>query len=410
MALRALSGDSPMPIPVQCPGCGRPFQAADRLAGKRAKCPHCQGPISVPAGAASSARVEAAWYVQTGDGAEHGPMSRAQLERLVSSGRLNCFCRVRHQTWSDWKWAEDLFPQLTELDQAASAGDDARRETAVKAPPGALSAASGAREPRVVTCPDCGNTVSTRARQCPHCGCPAAHLTEPTAAAQAASGVGDSLPSSAGREPTADRLADATLGAEPGGRASKWFAALVVGSAVLLLAVGVVGLGVGWWLWKGRDTAGPAGNVAPVAAPPPAPDAPAVSAEEMETVMQRVAAEVAKRLDGEFRTAHAAKTVIEQTRVSAELMQALAQGDLNAIPDSLPAELDADEGPAHESLHDSLYDECLAHLRANVTADEFSEQAVQDEARRWEEGRRAALETELMDELQKHVAPGRQPR
>jgi len=399
-----------MPIPVQCPGCGRQFQAADRLAGKRAKCPHCQGPISVPAAPAPSAPDEPAWYVQTGDGGQHGPMSRAQLERAVASGRLNCFCRVRHQTWSDWKWAEDLFPQLAELDPSASAGDHARQETAVEPPPAAPSDASGAPGPRVVTCPDCGNTVSTRASQCPHCGCPAAHLTEPTAAAQAASAVGPSHHSAASRDTPADLLADAGLGPEPGGRGGKWFTTLVVGSAVVLLAVGVVGLGVGWWLWKSHTTAGPVEDVPPVAAPPPTPHAPAPSAEEMEAVMQRVAAEVAKRLDGEFRTAHSAKRLIEQTRVSADLMQALAQGDLNAIPDSLPAELDADDATSYQSLYDSLYDECLAHLRANVSADQFSEQAVQDEASRWEQGRRAPLETQLMDELQKHLAPGQQPR
>lgn len=372
-----------MPIPVQCPGCGRQFQAADRLAGKRAKCPHCQGPISVPGGAAPSGREEAAWHVQTGDGHQHGPMSQAQLERLVSTGRLNCFCRVRHHTWSEWKWAEDLFPQLAQPDESASAGDDARQDTAVEPPAAAPSGASGASGTRVVTCPDCGKTVSTRASQCPHCGCP---------------------------EATADLLAESGLGPEPGSRGGKWFAALVVGSAVALLVIGVVGLGVGWWLWKSHGLASPPEIEAPVAARPAVPAPPAVSAEEIEAAMQQVAGEVAKRLDGEFRTAHSAKTLIEQTRVSADLIQALAQGDLNAIPDSLPAELSTEDSTSYQSLYDSLYNECLAHLRANVSADEFTQQAVQDEARRWEEEKRAVLETQLMDELQKHIAPGRQPR
>lgn len=398
-----------MPIPVQCPGCGRQFQAADRLAGKRAKCPQCQGPISVPGGATPSGGDEAAWHVQTGDGRQHGPMSRAQLERLVSTGRLNCFCRVRHQTWSDWKWAEDLFPQLADLDKSASADDDARQETPVEPSPPAPSGASGGRGPRVVTCPDCGNTVSTRASRCPHCGCPAALLTGQVASAQAASSDGDEGQATAGPEATGDLLAETGFGPEPGSRGGKWFTTLVVGSAVALLVIGVVGLGVGWWLWKSHGLAGPPDNVAPVAARPTTPDAPAVSAEEMEAAFQQTAAEVARRLDAEFRTAHSAKMLIEQTRVSADLMQALAQGDLNAIPDSLPAGA-AEEATPYQSLYDSLYAECLAHLRANVSADQFSEQAVRDEASRWEQGRRAPLETQLMDELQKHIAPAPQPR
>ena len=398
-----------MPIPVQCPGCGRQFQAADRLAGKRAKCPQCSGAIAVPAGAAPGGQ-EAAWYVQTGDGRQHGPMSQAQLERLVSSGRLNCFCRLRHQTWSDWKWAEDLFPQLAAPDESASAGDDARQDTAVEPPPAAPSGESTARGPRVVTCPDCGNTVSMRASQCPHCGCPAALLNEQVATAQAASSVGRTLQASAGPEATAELLADSGLGPEPGSRGGKWFAGLVVGSAVALLLIGVVGLGVGWWLWKSHGLAGPPEIEAPVAARPAVPAPPAVSPEEIEAAFQQAAGEAAKHLDGEFRTAHSAKTLIEQTRVSADLIQALAQGDLNAIPDSLPAELASEDSTSYQSLYDSLYGECLAHLRANVSPNEFTQQAARDEARRWEEEKRATLETQLMDELQKHIAPGRQPR
>ena len=398
-----------MPIPVQCPGCGSQFQAADRLAGKRAKCPQCSAAIAVPAGAASGSQ-EAAWYVQTGDGRQHGPMSQAQLERLVSTGRLNCFCRLRHRTWSDWKWAEDLSPQLAQPDESASAGDDAPQDTAVEPPPAAPSGESTARGPRVVTCPDCGNTVSMRASQCPHCGCPAGHLTGQAAAAQAAPAGGHAVRASAGPEATAGLLADSGLGPEPGSRGGKWFATLVVGSAVALLLIGVVGLGVGWWLWQSHGIAGPPEIEAPVAAPPAVPTPPAVSPDEIEAALQQAAGEVAKRLDGEFRTAHSAKMLIEQTRVSADLMQALAQGDLNAIPDSLPAEFSTEDSTSYQSLYDSLYNECLAHLRETVSSEEFTEQAAQEAARRWEESKRAVLETQLMDELQKHIAPGRQPR
>ena len=39
-----------MPISVECPGCGRKFQAPDKLAGKPAKCPKCSVVIEVGTG------------------------------------------------------------------------------------------------------------------------------------------------------------------------------------------------------------------------------------------------------------------------------------------------------------------------------------------------------------------------
>jgi len=391
-----------MSIQVQCPGCGGRFQAADRLAGKRAKCPHCSAAISVPAAgspetaqAASADRPSqpapageasgapgAAWYVQTSDGSQHGPMTQAQLERLVSSGRLDSFCRVRHQSWSKWKWAEDLFPQLVQFDAPAATGDDARQDAEVEPPTAAPSVQSGAPQPRVVTCPDCGSTVSTRASQCPHCGCPM----------------------------------ESGAGPKPGILGSKWGLALVVSSVAVLLVIAVVGLGAAglglrWWLGKAPRLVSQEKHEAAV--PPaelPAPAAPpAVSAEEMEAAMQEAAAEGAKRIDDQFRTAYSAKKLIDETKLSAELMQALAQGGLDAIPDALPAELAPQTSASYQSLYDSLYNECLAYLRENVSREEFTKQAVWDAARRWEDEKQALLEKQLTEELEKHLAPGRQP-
>src|SRR5574340_910886 len=38
-----------MAISVECPGCGRKFQAPEELAGKRARCPQCSAVIQVGA-------------------------------------------------------------------------------------------------------------------------------------------------------------------------------------------------------------------------------------------------------------------------------------------------------------------------------------------------------------------------
>ncbi len=87
-------------------------------------------------------------------------------------------------------------------------------------------------------------------------------------------------------------------------------------------------------------------------------------------------------------------------------MEALAQGDLDAIPDSLPAQ-PSPAGPAsYESLYGSLYEECLRYLRGEVPPEAFSQQAVEEAARRWEEHKRKLLEKQLTDELEQHLMPG----
>lgn len=408
-----------MPIQVQCPGCGRQFQAADGLAGKRAKCPQCSAAISVPGAQ------EAAWYVQTGDGRQHGPMTQARVERLVSEGRLNCFCRLRHETWSDWKWAEDLFPQLSQTDESASPGDDARQDaaapqdtapsqptdarqdTVVEPPAAAPSGESAAARPRVTTCPDCGNTVSMRASRCPHCGCPAAAFADRDLAVQAAATGGRSAGPGERAASTADALAEFGLDQEPAVPGRKRRVVVIVGSAVVLLVLAVVGIELALRLWKGQSPVSqePSEPPAPVEAPPVAPEPPAASPEEMQAAFEQAAAEVAKRLDGEFHTAYTAKSLIDQTKVSAELMQALAQGNLDAIPDSLPADAAPQTATPYQSLYDSLYAECLTYLQKNVPREEFSQQAVSDAARRWEEGKRAVFEKELTEELEKYLRP-----
>ncbi|MFC1597741.1 hypothetical protein ACFL5Q_07380, partial [Planctomycetota bacterium] len=390
--------ESAMSIRVQCPGCKGLFQASDRLAGKQARCPHCSAAISVPSGAtpetaramsaerpsrpaptdAASSGQGAVWYVQASDGSKHGPMTQVQLEHLVSTGRLDGFSRLRHQAWSDWKWAEDVFPQLNQFAQSASTGDDSPPAVALEPSPAGPSGESTAPDARVVMCPDCGNTVSRRASQCPHCGCPAK------------TGPGQSSAISGSRRRVA------------------W----IVGSMAVVLVIAAAGLGIGWWVWEDRprvsqdenEAPAPAAETEPPAVPPPVPSA------EIEAALQQAAAEEAKRLDAEFRTAHSAKKLIEQTQLSADLIQALAQGDLNSIPDTLPAELGPENSTPYQSLYDSLYNECLAYLRANVTPEEFTEQAVRDAVRRWEEEKRELLERQLTEELEKHHLPSGQLR
>jgi hypothetical protein len=356
-------------------------------------------------------------------------MTQAQVERLVSEGRLNCFCRLRHQTWSDWKWAEDLFPQLSQTGGSPSPGDDARQDAApqetapsrpagagqdiaVEPPAAAPSAESAAARPRVTTCPDCGNTVSTRASRCPHCGCPAAAFADRAGGDQAASSATRSARPGDAPAPAADALAEFGLDQQPATRGRKRRIVVIVGSAVVLLVLAVVGIELASRLWKGQGpvTQEPSEPPAPVEVPPVPAAPPAATPEEIQAAIEQAAAEAAKRLDGEFHTAYTAKSLIDQTKLSAEVMQALAQGNLDAIPDTLPAEAAPQSATPYQSLYDSLYAECLAYLQKNVAREQFTQQAVVDAARRWEEEQRAVFQREVTEELEKYLGPKLAPR
>ena len=50
------------------------------------------------------------------------------------------------------------------------------------------------------------------------------------------------------------------------------------------------------------------------------------------------------------------------------------------------------------------------HVLTMTTPEEFSEQAVRDAVRRWEKEKRALLEGQLTEKLEKHRLPSGQPR
>ncbi len=136
-----------MTIEIQCPACQRKLRVPEKFAGKRAKCPGCQGVVEIPGGGSASkaapaqaapgeakpaARRPAAakreepavalpepappaapqWYVHTEEGDEYGPVSREELETWIEEGRVDATCQVFCDGWPDWKWASEEFPQL----------------------------------------------------------------------------------------------------------------------------------------------------------------------------------------------------------------------------------------------------------------------------------------------------------
>ena len=138
-----------MPIEIQCRECSRKFRVAEKYAGKRVKCPKCQGLIEIPAAVepASPTPVEqekaprqekvsaddgkksapepvapvvsttAQWYLQTEEGEQYGPVSKEEMDAWVAEGRIDASCQVLRDDWKQWTWAQEVFSQL---DAAAS--------------------------------------------------------------------------------------------------------------------------------------------------------------------------------------------------------------------------------------------------------------------------------------------------
>lgn len=146
-----------MPIDVYCESCQKKLRVPDTVAGKRIKCPKCQSVLSVPAASTAAATVtpvvttsappspvKAAtasksgaipvtkptapptpkssvklpaqpaeqWFVQTEDGEQYGPVTRAELNQWHTEGRLTTDTQILREGSEQWQWASDLYPDL----------------------------------------------------------------------------------------------------------------------------------------------------------------------------------------------------------------------------------------------------------------------------------------------------------
>jgi len=105
----------------------------EKYAGKRVKCPKCAGKIGIPAAAkrspgepvpdaestteqgGSDRSTAERWYLQTDDGQRYGPVSREDLNGWCAEGRVDAACQVLAEGWKQWKWADEVFPELAEV-------------------------------------------------------------------------------------------------------------------------------------------------------------------------------------------------------------------------------------------------------------------------------------------------------
>jgi hypothetical protein len=96
-----------MPVQFVCEHCGKTLRVRDDLAGRRIKCPKCQGVVRVPAQV-----VAEKWFLQTEDGETYGPVDRGELDQWSREGRITGDCQVLREGSDQWQWATDLYPHL----------------------------------------------------------------------------------------------------------------------------------------------------------------------------------------------------------------------------------------------------------------------------------------------------------
>ena len=94
-----------MPIEFACDHCGKRLRGKDESAGKKLKCPGCQTVIQVP---------KDKWHLKDEDGDVHGPLAHSELDQWLAEGRVTAQCQVLQDGSDQWKWATDVYPQLSQ--------------------------------------------------------------------------------------------------------------------------------------------------------------------------------------------------------------------------------------------------------------------------------------------------------
>jgi len=425
-----------MPISGQCQVCGREFQAPDKLAGKRVRCPSCSAAVElgsadrqpttsqVSSGDATAqpsacpkrpVAGEAGWYLKTADGRQHGPMSKSRLDRLVGQGQVDGFCYLRREDWDDWRWAEVVYPQF-----ALSAEPESPDEQPESHSPDT--------EPRLHPCPDCGKMVSKRAIQCPSCGCPLggpAEQADPvTAAVQSGSGRDHRQPwPVSGQRSSVGRFVEKRkVNRQKQIRLLIAGVALVVAIVVVAVLVAVLQFvqksnrlldqvgGEAESVLKSLTTESelplqPAPRLAPKEKPPqPAP----ATAQQVQQWMQEASVTAARSVDAEYRKAHLAMALLEGgvQRYGKDVIESLLDNRPPKPPQGKPSPDTRAAIQPYKSQYEALYYECFAYIRQNVAPGRFDRSGIWDMANRWAAGKRTALERQLQEKLSEQLGKG----
>ena len=101
---------------VVCPKCARQLRVPPARLNKKLECPGCKhrfvikkikaGKNAVPRGTA------VAWRMRTEEGDEYGPVPQSEFDAWLAEGRVDATCQLLQDGWDQWRWADEVFPQL----------------------------------------------------------------------------------------------------------------------------------------------------------------------------------------------------------------------------------------------------------------------------------------------------------
>ncbi len=92
------------------------LRVGDEHAGKPLRCPVCNHISTAPAAAQTApSGPPADWHMRTPEGQTYGPVTRDELDRWASQGRLSADCLVSQSVAGPWEPATKIFPALAQL-------------------------------------------------------------------------------------------------------------------------------------------------------------------------------------------------------------------------------------------------------------------------------------------------------
>ena len=113
-----------MSIETACPGCQRTLRVPSEHAGKQARCPLCNTIYTV--GNVEAAKPETGldgdspdWRMRTSEGQTYGPVSKSELDRWVSEGRVTGDCELHCVSDNQWQTAEVVYTSLAQRPQTS---------------------------------------------------------------------------------------------------------------------------------------------------------------------------------------------------------------------------------------------------------------------------------------------------
>ncbi len=111
-ALRWIDGDESVDLPVLKATPRKLAERVPKAAGSAVELSEeSQGEFEFQGDA--SLLPKACWIVQFDGDREFGPLTKDQLNRWASEGRLHGECQLLRVDWDAWHWAADLYPELT---------------------------------------------------------------------------------------------------------------------------------------------------------------------------------------------------------------------------------------------------------------------------------------------------------